>query len=222
MVGNRGTTQARSINVGLVQARVVVFLGAGPRFRARTSGEITGRVTDAAGKPVKNAEVTTLPELCAVTGIGMNALGDTRVKDADIIATVIKSLDDPDQGVRFTTAQTLRRMGQNAVLQAESALQRVALRADEAAEVKDAAKAALKTIGAHRLNLSAGPPLSRPGLERTAWFRRTFRDQRASVAPAPTSAVDAAGAPGERGRHTSRIHRAVIAIAEFDILASSG
>lgn len=77
----------------------------------------------------------------------MNALGDTRVKDADIIDTVIKSLDDPDQGVRFTAAQTLRQMGKGAVLQAESALQRVALRADEAAEVKDAAKAALKTIG---------------------------------------------------------------------------
>ena len=41
------------------------------------SGEITGRVTDAAGKPVENAEVTTLPELCAVfTGIGPGGITD--------------------------------------------------------------------------------------------------------------------------------------------------
>jgi HEAT repeat protein len=82
------------------------------------------------------------------TRIGaLNALGDSGVKDAEIIGLVTASLDDPDQGVRFTAAQTLRRMGQNAVLQADAALQKVLLRPDEAPQVKDAAKAALKTIG---------------------------------------------------------------------------
>ncbi len=77
----------------------------------------------------------------------LNALGDSRVHDPDVVAMVTASLDDADQGVRFTAAQTLRNMGEDAVRQAEPALQKVIERADEAPEVKDAARAALKSIG---------------------------------------------------------------------------
>ncbi len=78
----------------------------------------------------------------------LNALGGKpRLRDSQIVALVARSLDDPDQWVRFTAAQTLQRMGEDAVRQAEPALQKVILRGDEAPEVKDAAREALKTIG---------------------------------------------------------------------------
>lgn len=56
----------------------------------------------------------------------LKALGNPRVKDARIITMMFGSLDDPDQGVRFTAAQALAGMEQTALQQAEPALQRLA------------------------------------------------------------------------------------------------
>ncbi len=76
----------------------------------------------------------------------LNALGDPRVKDARIIAMVIASLDDPDQGVRSTAIQALMRMNQGALRQAEPALQRLAHDPKQPAEVIAAAKEALQRL----------------------------------------------------------------------------
>ncbi len=73
----------------------------------------------------------------------LNALGNPRVKDARIITMMITSLDDSDQGVRFTAAQALAGMGQSALQQAEPALQRLANDPKQPANVRDAAKQAL-------------------------------------------------------------------------------
>ncbi len=81
------------------------------------------------------------------TRIGaLNALGNPNVKDVGLIAMVITSLDDSDPGVRFTAAQVLWRMGKNALLQAEPALQRLANDPKQPANVTAAAKEALKGI----------------------------------------------------------------------------
>jgi HEAT repeat protein len=76
----------------------------------------------------------------------LNALGDPRVKDARIIAMMIRALDDPDQGVRFTAAQALAGMGRSALQQAESTLQRLADDPKQPADVRAAAKEALQRI----------------------------------------------------------------------------
>jgi HEAT repeat protein len=70
------------------------------------------------------------------------ALGTHRVKDARIISTMITSLDDSDEGVRFTAAQALGMIGESA-LQAEPALQKLANDPKQPANVRDAAKQAL-------------------------------------------------------------------------------
>jgi HEAT repeat protein len=72
-----------------------------------------------------------------------NALGTHRVKDAKIISMMITSLDDSDEGVRFTAAQALAGIGQSALQQAEPALQRLANDPGQPANVRDAAKQAL-------------------------------------------------------------------------------
>ncbi len=77
----------------------------------------------------------------------LNAVGTPRITDPHIIALVAASLDNPDQGVRFTAVQVLTRMGRDAIRQAVPDLERVLARANEAPEVKDAAREALKTIG---------------------------------------------------------------------------
>jgi HEAT repeat protein len=86
-------------------------------------------------------------QLDSTTRIGaLNALGNPNVKDVGLIAVVITSLDDSDQGVRFTAAQVLGRMGKNALLQGEPALQRLANDPKQPANVTAAAKEALKGI----------------------------------------------------------------------------
>ncbi len=76
----------------------------------------------------------------------LNALGNPRMRDVGIIRMVINSIDDPDQGVRFTAIQALTRMGQHALLQAEPALRQVAEDPKQPAEVKAAATEALQKI----------------------------------------------------------------------------
>jgi hypothetical protein len=79
----------------------------------------------------------------------LNALGNPNIKDVELIAMVITSLDDSDQGVRFTAAQVLGRMGKTAVLQGQTALQRLAGDPKQPANVSAAAKEALKAIPGH-------------------------------------------------------------------------
>ena len=74
------------------------------------------------------------------------ALGNPRVKDARIIAMMVKALDDPDQGVTFAAVQALAGMGRPALQQAEPALQRLANDPKQPAEVTAAAKEALQRI----------------------------------------------------------------------------
>jgi HEAT repeat protein len=77
----------------------------------------------------------------------LTALGDPRVKDAQIIAMMIASLDDPDQWVRATAIENLMGMRRDAVLQqAEPALQRLANDPKQPPEVTAAAKDALQKL----------------------------------------------------------------------------
>ncbi len=76
----------------------------------------------------------------------LNAVGDPRVKDPQIINMVIASLNAPDPDVRFTAVQVLTRIGQHALLPAQPALQRLADDPKQPAEVKAAAMQALQEI----------------------------------------------------------------------------
>ena len=71
------------------------------------------------------------------------AVGNSRMKDGQIIAMIITSLDDPDESVRITAIQVLPGVGQPALQQAEPALQRLANDPKQSANVRDAAKQAL-------------------------------------------------------------------------------
>ncbi|MBZ5555158.1 MAG: hypothetical protein LAO21_20790 [Acidobacteriia bacterium] len=86
--------------------------------------------------------------LGAETRIGiLTELAGSPLKDVRVIDMVIRSLDDPEQSVRLKAIQTLTHLGQHALLRAEPAMKRLAERSDEPAEVKDAARKALKEIG---------------------------------------------------------------------------
>jgi HEAT repeat protein len=76
----------------------------------------------------------------------LNALGIPSVKDVHLIAIVIASLDDSDYGVRYTAVQVLRRIGQHAVLQGQSRLQELAGDPAQPADIRAAAREALRTI----------------------------------------------------------------------------
>jgi hypothetical protein len=79
----------------------------------------------------------------------LNALGNSRGEDVQLIELVIGALNDPDPGIRLTAVQVLRRIGRNAVLQAEPALHEVIEHPDESPQVRAAAREALQSIG-HR------------------------------------------------------------------------
>jgi HEAT repeat protein len=74
------------------------------------------------------------------------AVGKPTVKDAQIVAMMIGSLDDSDAGVRITAVQALSGMGQQALQQAEPALQRLANDPDQPADMRTAAKDALQKL----------------------------------------------------------------------------
>jgi len=85
--------------------------------------------------------------LDSTTRIGaLNAVGNPKVKDAGLVAMVVASLDDADQGVRFTGIEVLGRMGRNALLRGEPELQRLANDPKQPTNVSNAAKEALKGI----------------------------------------------------------------------------
>lgn len=78
----------------------------------------------------------------------LNALGNAHIEitNSAIIMIAVDSLDNPDAGVRFTAAQVLTRMGQTALVKARPALEKVATRSNEPANVKAAAEQALRSI----------------------------------------------------------------------------
>lgn len=73
------------------------------------------------------------------------ALGNPRIKDGQIIAMVIASMDDPDEGVRITAIQAAG-MGQQAFQQAEPTLRRLANDPKQPANVVADARAALQKL----------------------------------------------------------------------------
>jgi len=78
------------------------------------------------------------------------ALGNPRVKDAQIIAIMIASVDDPDQGIRITAIQALAGVGLQALQRAEPALQRLANDRNQPADVRAAARDALQRLHPNR------------------------------------------------------------------------
>jgi len=74
------------------------------------------------------------------------AVGKPTVKDAQIVAMMIASLDDPDMGVRISAAQALSGMGQQALQQAEPVLQRLANDPNQPADVRTAARDVLRKL----------------------------------------------------------------------------
>jgi HEAT repeat protein len=79
----------------------------------------------------------------------LNALGSPQVKNPNIIDRVIASLDDRDSRIRFTAADVLPRMGRDALLLAQPALERLAEDPDQPGDVKDEARKALEQIRHH-------------------------------------------------------------------------
>jgi HEAT repeat protein len=73
-------------------------------------------------------------------------MGNPGVKDPHLISLVISSLDDADQGVRLTAIQALTRIGRNALLQARPRLQELAGDPAQPADIRAAAREALRTI----------------------------------------------------------------------------
>jgi HEAT repeat protein len=76
----------------------------------------------------------------------LNAMGTPNAQDPRIRKLVISALDSPDEGVRFTAAQVLRRIGREAVIQAEPVLERIVQRPDESTRVRNAAQDALSLL----------------------------------------------------------------------------
>ncbi|PYU66968.1 MAG: hypothetical protein DMG52_35100 [Acidobacteria bacterium] len=74
------------------------------------------------------------------------AVGKATVKDAQIVAMMIASLDDPDMGVRISAAQALSGMGQQALQQASPVLQRLANDPNQPADVRTAVRDAVQKL----------------------------------------------------------------------------
>ena len=87
------------------------------------------------------------------TRIGvLNALGTPNIRDVGIIEAVINSISDSDQGIRLTAIQTLMRIGQSALQQAEPTLQRLVSDPAQPANMVADAKAALLKLHPHNDN----------------------------------------------------------------------
>jgi HEAT repeat protein len=79
----------------------------------------------------------------------LNAIANSRTKDAHLVELVITALSDSAEEVRFTAAQALWRMGKDAILRARPVLQDLLQRPDESAQVKTAAAQALRVLDQH-------------------------------------------------------------------------
>lgn len=81
------------------------------------------------------------------TRIGvLNALGNPNVKDERLIALLIASLDDTEEGVQSTAIQALTRIGRQALEQAEPGLRRLARESNQPTDIVELAKQALQTL----------------------------------------------------------------------------
>lgn len=76
----------------------------------------------------------------------INDIANSHTENVVATDVLIGTLDDPSEGTRFTAAQAFQRMPREAVRRAQRALQRVEERADEAQEVRAAAKKALNVL----------------------------------------------------------------------------
>lgn len=77
----------------------------------------------------------------------LNGIANSRAKDPRLTQLVVEAVDDKDSGIRLTAVQALTRMGKEAILQGQAALQRVLNRSGESPEVKSAAERALRAGG---------------------------------------------------------------------------
>ena len=80
-------------------------------------------------------------------GAVINDIANSHTENVVATDVLIGALDDPSEGTRFTAAQAFQRMPKEAVRHAQRALLRAKERPDEAQEVKDAAKEALRILG---------------------------------------------------------------------------
>ncbi|MBZ5535676.1 MAG: HEAT repeat domain-containing protein [Acidobacteriia bacterium] len=74
--------------------------------------------------------------------VALTGLGSSHISSGPILDEVILSLRDPNQDIRLAAIETLTRLGPQALPRAEPDLQRIANRADESPDVREAAKRA--------------------------------------------------------------------------------
>lgn len=75
-----------------------------------------------------------------------NGIANSKTDDSEATDVLINMLTDSDEQVRFQAAQAFQRLPSEDVRRAQRALQRIKEQPDEAQEVRDAAKSALKTL----------------------------------------------------------------------------
>jgi hypothetical protein len=76
----------------------------------------------------------------------LNALMGLQTDDAQLIGSVVSTLDDPDEGVRFTGLQVIPTLGNNALLQAKPILEKMVENPDESSKNRALAEQDLKAI----------------------------------------------------------------------------
>jgi len=74
----------------------------------------------------------------------INGIANSQTKNVHFVDLIIGNLGNPDEAIPFTAVQALTRMGQDAVLRAESALGRLVENANESTRVRAGAKQALQ------------------------------------------------------------------------------
>jgi HEAT repeat protein len=79
--------------------------------------------------------------------LALSAVRGLRTDDEQLIAVVVKSLEDSNSGVRFTAVQVVLAMGPNALRQAEPALRKMVANPEETPETQAMAKRALEQVG---------------------------------------------------------------------------
>jgi len=80
-------------------------------------------------------------------GAVINGIANSHTENVVATDFLIGALEGPNEQTRFTAAQAFQRMPKEAVRHAQRALRRAKERPDEAQEVKDAAKEALRKLG---------------------------------------------------------------------------
>lgn len=76
----------------------------------------------------------------------LSALRGLQTTDAQFIASIVDTLNNPDKGVRFTALQVIPTMGRNVLIEAEPILRKMIVSPDETDENKALAEQDLKEI----------------------------------------------------------------------------